>query len=325
MEHQPGMPIADPGRRVVLHADDFGMSTAVTDGILQGFAEGLLTSTSLLANAPDAARAIRSWQGLEQARRLGVLPSLTARRHLDDPDRSFDLGVHLNLTQGRPLTGTQYPAALLDGQGRFPGIFVLFRRLAWGGTKFRTAIRAELAHQIQFLLDHGMHPTHLNGHQYVEMIPAVREIVVGLIARFEIRAVRVALEKPAHRVQSAGLSGVPGRLLARVHNAYARKFQNRLTELPVFYPDAYFGVGRAGRVDMHYLRAALARPNRFQLAEIGLHPAKASEAPSSGDVAGGWTDTLSARRAEELRMLLSTELADFFAQEGLRLGRVDPS
>ncbi len=44
--------------RIVFHADDFGMNRAVTDGILRGFQHGLITATSLLANAPDAARAI---------------------------------------------------------------------------------------------------------------------------------------------------------------------------------------------------------------------------------------------------------------------------
>ena len=48
------------------HADDFGMSRAASDGILHGFEHGLLTSTSLLANAPDAGRAMEQWPRLEK-------------------------------------------------------------------------------------------------------------------------------------------------------------------------------------------------------------------------------------------------------------------
>ena len=95
--------LARGDRRVAFHADDFGMNRAVTDGILQGFRQGLLTSTSLLANAPDAGRALAEWDRLEQDRRGGVLPSSALRKRLGDPDCPFDLGVHLNLTQGRPL------------------------------------------------------------------------------------------------------------------------------------------------------------------------------------------------------------------------------
>ena len=55
--------------KLILHADDFGMNSAVSDGIIQGFSEGLLTSTSLLANAPNAAAAIDEWKRLEERRR----------------------------------------------------------------------------------------------------------------------------------------------------------------------------------------------------------------------------------------------------------------
>ncbi len=48
-------PSAGSGR-IVFHADDFGMNCAVTDGIVRGFQHGLITSTALLANAPDAGR-----------------------------------------------------------------------------------------------------------------------------------------------------------------------------------------------------------------------------------------------------------------------------
>ena len=94
--------------RIVFHADDFGMNRAVTDGILRGIEHGLITGTSLLANAPDATRAIREWQRLQQAREVGRLPSAAIRRELDEPETPFELGIHINLTQGRPLT-SGYP------------------------------------------------------------------------------------------------------------------------------------------------------------------------------------------------------------------------
>ena len=109
-------------RRIALHADDLGMNPAVSDGIFQGFEQGLLTSTSLLSNAPDAARALDRWRQLESRRAEGSLESTARRRRLQDPAQPFDLGIHLNLTQGRPLTAARYPAELLDARGCFPGI-----------------------------------------------------------------------------------------------------------------------------------------------------------------------------------------------------------
>ena len=113
------------------------MNPAVTDGIFQGFEQGLLTSTSLLSNAPDAARALDRWRQLESRRGQGSLASTARRERLQDPAQPFDLGIHLNLTQGRPLIGPRYPAELLDADGCFPGIFGLFRRLRRSGSRRR--------------------------------------------------------------------------------------------------------------------------------------------------------------------------------------------
>ena len=64
-----------------------------------------------------------------RGRLQGSLASMARRQRLQDPAQPFDLGIHLNLTQGRPLIGPRYPAELLDADGCFPGIFGLFRRL----------------------------------------------------------------------------------------------------------------------------------------------------------------------------------------------------
>ena len=107
-------------RWIVLHADDFGMNAAVNEGILRAFRDGLLTSTSLLANAPAAEEACAAWPQLVNELRAGDVASAWRRRQLGDDLRPFDLGVHLNLTQGRPLSGT-YPVELLNDRGAFPG------------------------------------------------------------------------------------------------------------------------------------------------------------------------------------------------------------
>ena len=87
-------------RRVVFHADDYGMNAAVNQGILQAFRDGLLTSTSLLANAPAAKEACQAWQTVLEDLAAGRLHSSEERRKVDVPHLPFDLGIHLNLTQG---------------------------------------------------------------------------------------------------------------------------------------------------------------------------------------------------------------------------------
>ena len=306
-------------RRVVLHADDFGMNPAVTDGILDGFQQGLLTGTSVLSNAPDAARALAAWKQLAEDRRRGCLPSARRRQRLEDPERAFDLGVHLNLTQGRPLSGDRFPADLLDPEGRLRGIGLLARRLARSGRRFARAIEEELGRQIEFVLDHGHRPSHLSGHQYVELIPTVGRIVASLLARFQIGAVRVAVESAWLR--SLGWPGVGlGRWLVGAGRwCAAGQFRRRVAAAGVVSPDAFLGSLSAGRVTLQQIRSFLAANRRFRRAEIVLHPARATDDGAAGD---GWSDPWAARRAQELQLVLSNELAVCLEQAGVGLGRM---
>ena len=76
-----------------------------------------------------------------------------------------------------------------------PGSFGLFRRLWRSGAAAAAAIEEELTCQVQFLLDRGHQPTHLNGHQYIEMLPVVGPTVESLLKKFHIPVVRVAWER----------------------------------------------------------------------------------------------------------------------------------
>ncbi|MCE5266417.1 MAG: ChbG/HpnK family deacetylase [Planctomycetaceae bacterium] len=311
--------------RLILHADDLGMNRAVNEGILRGFREGLLTSTSLLANAPDVESALRQWRMLEEERAGGTLPSAAKRRQLDDSPASFDLGVHLNLTQGRPLTDG-YPAELLDAQGRFAGVFSLFGRLLRRRRRFRAAIRAELERQMQLVLDHGLRPTHVNGHQYIEMIPAVAEILAtsdGLLGQFRVRVVRVAREPSL--LQSTLLRGqLSGWAMGNAKRAFAKRFQTRMDALGIAHPAAFFGTMHAGNINLDLLRVFLVSGRKHRSIEIGLHPAEPSAPTTPADWLDGWHDPLAAMRPDELRMIVSDELPATVERSGRRLGRLTP-
>jgi chitin disaccharide deacetylase len=308
--------------RLALHADDFGMNRAVSDGILHGFRHGLLTSTSLLANAPDATVALTQWKGLLIEQSNGGLPSAEVRRRLGDPECPFDLGVHLNLTQGWPLGGDRYPAELLDAEGRFPGVVSLFARLRQSGDKLRDAIRDEWRRQIQFLCDHGLRPTHLNGHQYVEMLPATVEIVAELMKHYGIKAVRVAWEPGLLRSTLLHRFQIVKWPLAEVKHLFAAKFRKFVDAREIAHPDAFYGTAHAGGIDLKLLRLFLTSSRRRRFVEIGFHPGQTAEGTSSEDRASGWFDPLALARPVELQMLVSEELPRFLESSERRLGRL---
>jgi chitin disaccharide deacetylase len=308
--------------RLALHADDFGMNRAVSDGILHGFRHGLLTSTSLMANGPDAAGALSRWKELLVERSSGRLPSAEVRRRLDDPDCPFDLGVHLNLTQGRPLGGDRYPAELLDTEGRFPGVFSLFARLRRSGDKLREAIRDEWQRQIAILADHALRPTHLNGHQYVEMFPATAGLVPELMKRFGIKAVRVAWEPALLRNTILHGFQIAKWPLARVKHVFAARFRRLIDSRQIAHPDAFFGTAHAGGVDLTLLRMFLASSRNYRFVEIGLHPGQPAGELSPEDERSGWRDPVALSRPKELEMIVSDELPRCVESSGRGLGRL---
>ncbi len=308
------------GRRIALHADDLGMNPAVTEGIFRGFEEGLLTSTSLMSNAPDAARALDRWGQLESRRAQGSLASMARRERLQDPAQPFDLGVHLNLTEGRPMIGSRYPAALLDASGCFPGIFGLFRRLRRGGETAAAAIEEELSCQAQFMLDRGHRPTHLNGHQYIELLPVVGRVVESLLEKLRISVVRVAWERSWR--QSCTWPGISATqwLIGGLKKSYAGRFRQQMLGHKVFFAETFFGTMTAGTTSLETIAALLTALGDFRLAEIGLHPAARSGAETIA--AGGWHDPLADLRPRELEMIVSSELEELLAASGCRLGRL---
>src|SRR5256712_3264171 len=98
-------------KQLIVNADDFGLTEQVSRGILDAHREGIVTSTTLMANggAFDAAVTL--------ARRSPPL----------------SVGVHLHLTQGAPLSPPSKIPTLVDGRGRFP----LSPSLFWQGNTSR--------------------------------------------------------------------------------------------------------------------------------------------------------------------------------------------
>jgi predicted glycoside hydrolase/deacetylase ChbG (UPF0249 family) len=301
------------------------MNAEVNAGVVTAFSRGLLTSTSLLANAPAAAQAVTLWNDLSRRRARATLPSLAGRATLGDWGLPFDLGVHLNLTQGRPITGKRFPEVLLGAEGSFLNPFRLLARLRRHWPIVRSAVRAELAAQIEWLIDHGHQPTHLNGHQYVEMMPGVAGLIVELLDRYQIPTVRVACEPGLVRTTLLHRPRPAAWLLAVVKRHFAVRFREQLTGTAARHPDAYFGTAHAGRIDLSLVDSYLRCCPRDGWIEVGMHPAAplAAEPWAAHDPL--WHDPLAELRPAELQLLTSGALVELPKRHGAQLARLAPT
>lgn len=147
-------------KRLVVTADDFGLSSGVVSGIVRAHEHGIVTTTSLMVNAPAAEAAF-----VEARRR----PSLAT-------------GLHFVLTFGLPVGPAEPLARLLDATGRF-------RRNDSGvhGRARPDEVRDELRAQLRRFEERvGRPPTHLDGHHHVHLHPGILRVVIEEAGRLSI-------------------------------------------------------------------------------------------------------------------------------------------
>jgi chitin disaccharide deacetylase len=162
-------------RRLVVNADDLGLTVGVNDGIFDAHDHGILTSASLFAGARATSDAIR---------RLRSRPSL-------------GVGAHLALVDGTPTLPPLRIPTLLDDDGRFRRSWKPFIVACLLGKVSLAEVELELTAQIEQLRSAGVRLTHLDAHQHVHAYPPVFAIVARLAARFGIPVVRVPYERPS--------------------------------------------------------------------------------------------------------------------------------
>ena len=143
--------------RLIINADDFGISRGVNIGIIEAAVMEVVTSASMIVNLPAFADALD---------RAVLCPSLS-------------LGLHLNFTVGRPLTAA--PSLTRRNTGEFYALPALIARASLGLLDSSDIARECLA-QIDRMIDAGFPPTHLDSHRHVHAHPAISSVVARAAA-----------------------------------------------------------------------------------------------------------------------------------------------
>ncbi|TYO99009.1 putative glycoside hydrolase/deacetylase ChbG (UPF0249 family) [Geothermobacter ehrlichii] len=204
--------------RLIVNADDFGAGFGTDRGILHAFTHGIVTSASLLVNAPHAKEAVR----------MAL-------------DAGLPLGVHLNLADGFALSGPI--SGLTRANGAFPGKRDL-RQILQTVPDLR-AIRRELAAQIDRALELGVRPDHLDTHQHFFLFPQMTELVLDLADTYRIPAVRLPLPVEDPAADPDGELGEEMRLYRRLGPKAARAIRAREKRSP----RGLFGMPALDRLD----------------------------------------------------------------------------
>ena len=278
-----------------MNADDLGWTAGVNRGIAEAHRNGIVTSASLMANGAEFA------DGAELARNTAGL----------------GVGVHLNLSDGGPITAREAVPSLLNNAGEFDGgPDALLLKIATRGLAMRE-VETEWEAQIAKVRAAGIEPTHLDGHKHVHMLPGLFEIALRLAKRHGIGAIRVSHE--ASNLRSALSAGelrasvvLKQGVQARGLKLLARDAREQADRAGISTADHFCGIAQTGELTKEGVTRLL-RSLPEGTTELMCHPGYADEALRKS------ATRLQESREKEVEILTDTNIRNLVASQGIRL------
>lgn len=248
--------------------------------MIDGARAGVITSTTLMANAPRFAEAVELAKG---APKLGV-------------------GCHVVLVDGAPVLPAERLPTLAPG-GRFRDSLLQFARAAMRGQIDTMEIEAEAAAQMKKIGDAGIALTHFDTHKHAHMFPRVLAPVLRAAVACGVKAVRNPFA-PARPLALAHLARRPKLWKryteVRLLRKYLGAFRRSVAEMGMATTDGCYGVVITGTMDQE-LFAAVAGSVPEGTWEFVCHPGYVDE-----ELRGART-RLKESREQELKVLMSGE------------------
>lgn len=275
-------------RRVIVNADDFGLTRGVNRAIAELHARGVLTSTTLMARAPST----------DEATDLALrTPSLS-------------VGCHVVLVDGQPVSPPHNIPTLVDrSTGQFHATLGSFLRHLLLGRIKRADIEAEVTAQIALLQKRGLQLTHIDTHKHTHMFPAVLRPVLGAARRAGIRAVRNPFE-PAWSRRATPNAPLSRRIEVALLRLLEPAFRRIVAGEGFMTTDGALGVLATGTLNAATITSLLQKipPGTWELV---THPGYSDQ-----DLAQAHTRLLTSREIEREALLaikptLGVELVSF--------------
>ena len=266
-------------RRLIVTADDFGVSPAVNEAVVRAHRDGILQYASLMVAEPHAGEAVH------RAKR--ECPGLS-------------VGLHAVLCAGQSIAESP---DLTDSKGRFPddpvlcGMRYFFDRALYG------ALELELRAQFERFLASGLPPTHVDGHVNIHAHPVLFPMMVRLAREYRFERIRLPGGEFALSMRYSIRPFWKQFVEATVFSLLRRYLLRAFGDPMVRVPDRVFGVLRSGLMNEDYLEHCL-RSLPYGLTEIYFHP---SAEPGTEAVD---RPQPTHRTISELRTLLSERVRD---------------
>lgn len=246
---------------LIVNADDLGRSEKINTGIEDAFRNGIVSSTSLVANSPAF---------------LHALPIVHR-------NPALGVGVHLAITEYPPLTDSNFLRELA-----LKNMFGSFSFLLYARNSQIQCIKEEFRSQIDKVIAAGIVPTHLDGHCHCHVHPRLFNIVLELAGEYSIKWIRMPKE-------SFIVFANASRYIQKITLFAACCLDKLSMKDRVSCAQHFYGFSEGGNLNQHNLRICLKRL-RHGLNELMCHVGCEND-HSSSSAGYRWADELSAMKA----------------------------
>jgi hopanoid biosynthesis associated protein HpnK len=218
-------------RRLIVNADDFGLSHSVNAAVIRAHREGILTSASLMVNET----------GFDEAVQLAK----------ENP--GLGIGLHLTLLQGHSTLPTDKIPGLVNSRGEFSnspvgvGMAYFFRR------GLREQLQAEIRAQFAKFHSTGLQLDHVNGHLHLHLHPVIFKILMEDAETLGIRHFRFTRDCLARsrRMSSGYLFYKVSHTI--IYDCLSCRAREPLRQRNIKHADITFGLLQDSRVDEEYI------------------------------------------------------------------------
>lgn len=221
-------------RRLIVNADDFGLTSGVNEGIVKAHRQGIVTSSTLMACGAQFAHAVQ----------------------LANEHSALSVGCHVVLVDGVPLLSPDQVSTLLDNSSpRFRQSIVSFATRATTKRLNEDQIAAEVTAQILKLQSAGIQVSHLDSHKHTHMFPVALRGILKAAGRCGVRAIRNPFEPLIFASASSG--SWKRQFQLGMLRRYRGTFRNELARAGMATPDGCIGVIATGGLTAQVFEALI--------------------------------------------------------------------
>ena len=275
-------------KRLIVNADDLGLSRGINEGIILAHRKGILTSATLMANMPAFDQAV----------------------DLARQNPGLGVGVHLNILRGAPVSPADRVASLVDPEGRFWGrVSILIRKLISKRIK-ADDVEREWRAQLEKILAAGIRPTHFDSEKHLHSWPLLFRTVLKLAKEYSILRVRF--------IREYCWAGSPAQILKSLGISLACSFmKKKIARNGIMRPDHFSGICRSGGMTVRRWEKILAHL-ADGTTEVMVHPGfMTEELDDLKGLAGSYY--IHKFREQELEALVDEGLISLVRASGIQL------